>query len=69
MIPLEEGIITIRLVTSFSIYTRENPEEKNLISTELKQYVYGSSKSKSSFNSYFASISPLQTKNWRFSYD
>ncbi|KAK6767960.1 hypothetical protein RDI58_014293 [Solanum bulbocastanum] len=39
-----------------------DPEEKDFVSTELKQYVDVSSKPKSSFNSYFASLSSLQIK-------
>lgn len=57
---LLEGVIF--LVTSFSISILKNPEEKDLVSTELKQYVDASSKPQSSFNSHFASISSLQGK-------
>lgn len=70
MIPLEEVILTIFLVTSFSISIWENPKEKYFVPTELKQtknmLIEASSKLKSSFNSYFASF---YKKNRRFSYD
>lgn len=49
-------ILTIFLVTSFSISISEDPKEKDFFSTELKQYADVSSKPKSSLNSYFAPI-------------
>ena len=62
MIPLEEGDSN-NLSSSFVLYfylKKKNPKEKDFVSTELKQYVDVSSKPKSSFNSYFSSISSLQ---------
>lgn len=44
-----------------------DPEEKNWVSTELKQYADGSSKPKLPFFSYLASISFFNKR--RFSYD
>ena len=53
---------TPSLITSFSISIWEGPKEKDFISTELKEYVDVSSKLKTLFNSYFASIYSLQIK-------
>ncbi|KAK6768339.1 hypothetical protein RDI58_030248 [Solanum bulbocastanum] len=62
---VEEQIMTIYTGTNGyldSLEVGQDPEEKDFVSTELKQYVDVSSKPKSSFNSYFASLSSLQIK-------